>query len=106
MVGVLAHACDLIALVAQNWALHVEARCSTRLLVRATHLFDFMHWHASSGLHNVFAAPHHLAARCMLLRHLARAADASDPAMHLRSIVDLRAIARLVIGVAGFERTE
>ena len=106
-VGVLAHACDLIALVAQNWTLHVEARCSTRLFARAAHLLDFMHWYASSGLHYVFAAAHHLAARRMLLmRHLARASDASDPAVHLRSIVDLRTIAGLVIGVGRFERIE
>jgi hypothetical protein len=107
VVGVLAHACDLIALVAQNWTLHIEAGCSTRLFARAAHLLDFMHWHPSSGLHHVFAATHHLAARRMLLlRHLARAPDASDPAVHLRSIVDLRAVAWLVIGVARFERTK
>ena len=108
VVGVLAHACDLIALVAQNWTLHIEARCSTRLFARAAHLLDIVHWHASSGLHYVFAAAHHLAARhvLLLLRHLAGASHASDPTVHLRSVVDLRAIARLVIILGRFERTE
>ena len=105
---VLGHARDLVALIAQNWTLYVEAGRSTWLFARTDQLLDFMMWHASSSLHPVFPAAHHLAAPrvLLLLRQLTAATCTRHPVRHWRPIVDLRATARLVIGVGRLERTD
>lgn len=58
MWSILAHAGDLVPLIAQNWTVQVETGCSTRLFAWTNHLLDIMARQAPGRLEPVVTAAH------------------------------------------------